>query len=167
VQRREFITLLAAGLVGSLAGSAVADPADGKGCAGIHPDFAGRATPSSLKSFRGKPVLVNFWGFGVTPTANGRAPVLEALYAKYKTRGLVRSSAGERSVGQGATGKAVRGGLQAHLPRGPGRLGGDRRAVSGDATPISLFIDKAGAAGVNSTWASLEEADLKSESTRC
>jgi cytochrome oxidase Cu insertion factor (SCO1/SenC/PrrC family) len=63
VQRREFITLLAAGLVGSLAGSAVATPPTGKAA----PEFTLTlldGQPVSLKSFRGKPVLVNFWGSG-------------------------------------------------------------------------------------------------------
>lgn len=63
MQRREFITLLAAGLVGGLAGPAVATPPTGKPA----PEFTltlldGRTVP--LKSFRGKPVVVNFWNSG-------------------------------------------------------------------------------------------------------
>jgi cytochrome oxidase Cu insertion factor (SCO1/SenC/PrrC family) len=63
VQRREFITLLAAGLVGGLAGPAVATPPTGKPA----PEFTltlldGRTVP--LKSFRGKPVVVSFWSSG-------------------------------------------------------------------------------------------------------
>jgi cytochrome oxidase Cu insertion factor (SCO1/SenC/PrrC family) len=63
VQRREFITLLAAGLVGGLAGPAETTPPTGKPA----PEFTltlldGRTVP--LKSFRGKPVVVNFWGSG-------------------------------------------------------------------------------------------------------
>lgn len=63
MQRREFITLLAAGLVGGLAGPAEATPPMGKPA----PEFTltlldGRTVP--LKSFLGKPVVVNFWGSG-------------------------------------------------------------------------------------------------------
>ena len=63
MRRREFIALLAAGLMGGLAGPAVAIPPAGKPA----PDFTltllnGRTVP--LKSLRGKAVLVNFWGSG-------------------------------------------------------------------------------------------------------
>ena len=63
MQRREFITLLAAGLVGGLAGPAGGTPPTGKPA----PEFTLTlldGQPVSLKSFRGKPVLVNFWGSG-------------------------------------------------------------------------------------------------------
>ena len=63
MRRREFIALLAAGLVGGLTGPAVATPPTGKPA----PEFTltlldGRTVP--LKSFRGKPVVVNFWNSG-------------------------------------------------------------------------------------------------------
>jgi cytochrome oxidase Cu insertion factor (SCO1/SenC/PrrC family) len=64
VRRREFVGLLAAGFVGGLARVAMAAPPTvGKPA----PDFSvnlmdGRLV--SLKDFRGKPVLVNFWASG-------------------------------------------------------------------------------------------------------
>ena len=63
MRRRKFITLLAAGLVGGLAGPTMASPPTGKPA----PDFSlplldGRIV--SLKGFRGKPVVVNFWSSG-------------------------------------------------------------------------------------------------------
>ncbi len=42
----------------------------------------------ALKDFRGKPVVINFWSSGC-PHCQREAPVLEAIYEKYRKRGLV------------------------------------------------------------------------------
>ena len=61
MRRRQFLGMMAGGVVVGLAGVSLAAPSIGKPA----PDFSltlldGRTV--SLKSFRGKPVLVNFWG---------------------------------------------------------------------------------------------------------
>lgn len=64
MRRRDFIGLVAAGVVGGMRGVGwAAAPLTGKPA----PDFSvmlmdGRVT--SLKDLRGKPVLVNFWASG-------------------------------------------------------------------------------------------------------
>lgn len=63
MQRRQFIGLLAGGVICGLTGVSLAFPSVGQPA----PDFSltlldGRKV--SLKEFRGKPVLVNFWHSG-------------------------------------------------------------------------------------------------------
>jgi cytochrome oxidase Cu insertion factor (SCO1/SenC/PrrC family) len=64
VQRRDFIGLVVMGMIGGVGGTSLAvAPAAGKPA----PEFSltlmdGRVV--SLKDFRGKPVLVNFWASG-------------------------------------------------------------------------------------------------------
>ncbi len=60
MRRRQFLGLMAGGLVAGMAGESLAVPPTGKPA----PEFTltlldGRTV--SLKDFRGKPVLVNFW----------------------------------------------------------------------------------------------------------
>ena len=124
--------------------------------AGKPPEFTiGRPAPDfnltlfsgakvSLKSFRGNAVIVNFW-HSMCAHCQQEAPVIEAAYEKYRTRGLViigvNISADEE---QAAHDFVERYKLTFPAGHDSGEIG---RLYAVEAVPIMstmIFIDKAG-----------------------
>ena len=94
-QKYFFVTPFLFSLIISLTGCVSQDPATrGSESAPVEepaPDFTLRdlkGNQVSLSGFRGQPVVLNFWATWCSP-CRAEIPHLEALYTKYKDRGLV------------------------------------------------------------------------------
>jgi cytochrome c biogenesis protein CcmG, thiol:disulfide interchange protein DsbE len=100
----------------------------------------GRGT-LSLASFRGHPVVLNFWASWCAPCKR-EAPALERTYARYRDRGLVVLGVDYTDASSDARAFAAKRGLTFPIVRDGGGLIGSRYGLTG--VPETFVIDRRG-----------------------
>jgi cytochrome c biogenesis protein CcmG, thiol:disulfide interchange protein DsbE len=138
--------IAAVALVATLLGLLAWKLANGEGAraTGRAPTFTlprlDRPGSLSLTSLRGKAVVINFWASWCVPCRD-EAPFLEAVWRKYRSRGLVVLGVDIRDFSNDARRFARRYGMTYPLVKDTGQV---ERQYGITGVPETFFVDRAG-----------------------